>query len=70
MKKEIKKKARSKWDVSHIVNPNGSVNVFSMVNNGIDCWLRSKTFYFYNVKEARLTFIEEALNEGLKLESI
>ena len=69
-KQVVKKTKRVKWDVSSQVNDNGSINVYSMVNDGRDCWLRSKTYFFYTEKEARLTFIEDALNEGLKLETL
>lgn len=66
----VKRNKRAKWDVSSHVNDNGSVNVFSMVNDGRDCWLMNKTYFYYSEKEARLTFIEDALNQGLKLETL
>jgi hypothetical protein len=66
----VKRKRRAKWDVSSHVNDNGSVSVYSMVNDTKDCWLMNKTYFFYSEKEARVTFIEDALNQGLKLETL
>lgn len=68
--KKKNKKVKSNWDVSHEINPNGSVCVFSIVNDKKTSWLKRQTYYFSSVEEARLSFIEETLSEGLRLETL
>jgi hypothetical protein len=66
----MKKKNKKNWDVTSQINDNGSVKVYSMVNDGRDCWLMNRNYFFYTEEEARLTFIEDALNQGLALDTI